>query len=376
MSKWRSLKMLLIAVLAFGAVNLAAEHPAQAQKALRVRHVINGTLGDRSFFDSAQSGVERAQKELGIDLTTIQLGEDQSRWETGIDDAMAEVDKYDVMVFGGSSIVDFVMARADKYPDKKFIFHDEPIDFSKCKCANVYNVIYAQNEGSYLAGVYAAAMLKEGKLANTSGKNIIGAIGGMDIPVINDFIVGYEQGAKSITPDITVLKRYIGGDNPWADKGKGKELALAMYEQGADLVFSIAGGSGLGSIEAARDTGHYAIGVDSDQWLLLKDRDPKSAAQVLTSMLKNVGNVLYRALDLELKGQLPYGKTEIVGVAAGATGLAQNEYYNQITPDSVKQLVAQAQMDIMTCKVTVATALQPRPCVPSLPATPEATPAK
>lgn len=227
---------------------LIVQQPTSAQPTLRVTHVVNGTLGDRSFFDLAQEGLERAVKDFGISLKVIELGEDQARWEPGIDDAMADTNSYDILVLGGSLVADYVMARADLYPDKKFIFHDEPIDYTKCKCANVYNVIYAQNEGSYLAGVYAAAMMKEKALPNLSGKNTIGVIGGLDIPVINDFIVGYAQGARSVIPEMTVLTQYIGGERPFFDVAKGLEIALAMYDQGADFVFSVAGGSGLGMI--------------------------------------------------------------------------------------------------------------------------------
>lgn len=355
----------IVILIALVLTIFAVRQPTQAQTPLRVTHVVNGTLGDRSFFDSAQEGLERAAKELGIELKVIELGEDQARWEPGIDDAMSDTDAYDILVLGGSLIADYLMARADLYPDKKFIFHDEPIDFSRCTCANVYNVIYAQNEGSYLAGVYAAAMMQANTLPNLSGKNLIGAVGGLDIPVINDFIVGYAQGAKSVIPELEVLTQYIGGDKPFFDVAKGLEIALAMYDQGADFTFSVAGGSGLGMIQAAQQRGKYFIGVDSDQWLLLKDSDPAAAETVLTSMIKNVGETLYRAIELALADELPFGETEVVGIAEGAIGLAKNEYYERITPDSVKAIIAQAEADIMACRVVVETTLAPRPCQPA-----------
>jgi basic membrane protein A len=359
-------RILRVAILiALVSAAFAMQHPTQAQAPLRVTHVVNGTLGDRSFFDSAQEGLERAAEELGIVLKVIELGEDQARWEPGIDDAMSDTDAYDILVLGGSLVADYLVARADLYPDKKFIFHDEPVDFSQCTCANVYNVIYAQNEGSYLAGVYAAAMMQANTLPNLSGKNLIGAVGGLDIPVINDFIVGYAQGAKSVIPELEVLTQYIGGDKPFFDTAKGLEIALAMYDQGADFTFSVAGGSGLGMIQAAQQRGKYFIGVDSDQWLLLKESDPAAAETILTSMIKNVGDTLYRAIALTLADELPFGETEVVGIAEGAIGLAKNEYYERITPDSVKAIIAQAEADIMACRVVVETTLAPRPCEPT-----------
>ncbi len=248
-------------------LSILAGHQAQAQKGLRVTFFINGTLGDKSFFDSAERGLERARTDFGIVLKSIEAGDDSTKWESGLQDAMADVKNYDLLVAQGGDLASFMVANADKYPDKKFIYFDETLDFTKCKCANVYNVVYAQNESSYLGGVYAAAMLKYGNLSNAANKNTVGAVGGQDIPIIEDFIKGYTQGAKSVDPNINVLSTFIGGDNPWGDPAKGKEIANSLYDQGADIVFGIAGGSGDGIIEAAKERGKYTIGVDSDQAL-------------------------------------------------------------------------------------------------------------
>jgi basic membrane protein A len=342
---------------------------------LRVFNVVDGTLGDKGFLDSAQSGMERAQKELGITFKTIELTNDPTRWEPGLDDAIADVDNYDILITGTFPMAQYMTTLADKYPDKKFIVYDTAVDYSQCKCTNVYSVVYAQNEGSYLAGVYAAAMLRDGKLGNVSGKHTLAAIGGDDTPIINDFMVGYEQGALSVDPQIQVLKQYVGGTQPYSDPAKAKEEALALYDQGADILFGIAGESSLGVIDAAKDRQKYAIGVDADQATILGSTDPKAAAQILTSMEKNVGASLYRAIDLAIKGTLPYGTVETIGLADGAVGLAHNTIYNKMTPDSVKQLVDQAQADIIACKIIVKTAFDhPRPCV--VPATLAATAAK
>jgi basic membrane protein A and related proteins len=362
-----SKRLVLVVLLVIASLSvLTSATPTRAQKALRVKNVINGTLPDKSFFDSAERGLQRAKKELGIEYKTIELGEDANKWETGLDDAMADTGSYDVLIAGTYQMADYMTARADNYPDKKFIMYDTAVDYTKCKCANVYSVEYAQNEGSYLAGVYAAAMMKDGKLPNLSGKGVIGAVGGLDIPVINDFIVGYDQGAKSVDPSIKLVKQYVGGDKPFFDPAKGKEIALAMYEQGADFVFGIAGGSGQGVIDAAKEKGKYTIGVDSDQAAILADTDPKAAQQILTSMMKNVDNSLFRALSLHIKGTLPYGATELIGLAEGGVGLAKNDIYNKATPDSVKTLVEQAQADIIACKITVNTTFEKaRPCNPA-----------
>lgn len=366
---------LLIALALMLIPALSINHTVRAADAVRVTLVVNGTLGDKSFFDSALRGLKQAETEAGITLKVIETGEDQAKWETGLDDAMADTENYDLLIAGTFSMADFMTARADLYPDKKFIMFDTAVDYGgKCKCTNVYSVEYAQNEGSYLAGVYVAAMIKEGKLEGLSGKSVIGAVGGLDIPVINDFIAGYEQGAKSIIPDITLVKQYIAGDKPFFDPARGKEIALAMYDQGADFVFGIAGGSGQGVIEAAKERKRYMIGVDSDQATIVGEKDPEGAARILTSMLKNVDASLLRAIKLNAEGKLPYGVREVVGLAEGAVGLAVNDIYTKATPDSVKALVDQAAKDVIDCKIVVATAFEvaTSKCAMKM----EATPAK
>lgn len=203
---------------------------------------------------------------------------------------------------------------------------------------------YKQNEGSYLAGLYAGLM---------SQSKIVGVIGGQDIPVINDFIVGYKQGAKDAgVPEQNVIVQYAGG---WNDPAKGKEIALAMYQQGADIVFNVAGGTGVGIFQAAQEVNKYAIGVDSDQALIIETTNPEQAKHILTSMMKNVDNSLYRAIKLYLEGKLPFGQAEALGIAEGGVGLAKNKYYEEMTPADVKAKIDQAEKDILEGKIVVDT---------------------
>src|SRR5690606_28164103 len=225
---------------------------------------------------------------------TIELGTDPANWEPGLDDAMADVDNYDMLIVGTFQMVDFLAERAHLYPDKYFILFDTAVPYDDPEvcvdgCQNVYSVLYAQNEGSFLTGVYAAAMTRSG-LEGTNPDPIIGVIGAQSIPVIDDFIVGYEQGACLVNPDITTIVQYVGGAAAWNDPARAKEITLAMYEQGADIVFSVAGGSGVGMFEAAEEQGRYALGVDSDQATIIMDTNPDQAQRILTSMMKNVDN--------------------------------------------------------------------------------------
>ncbi len=326
---------------------------ASTTKPLKVINFINGVLGDKSFFDSAERGMVKAKAELGIEYKTIEAGVDPTAWESAIKDTLENED-FDVLIVGTFQMNGFLTDLADKYADKKFIIYDAPVDYAKCKCANVYSITYKQNEGSYLAGVYAGAMTTQA-VDGMNPEKVIGSVGGQEIPVILDFMVGYEQGAKSVLPDVQVIRQFAGG---WNDPAKGKELAKAQYSQGADIVFQIAGGTGQGVFEAAAEDGHFAIGVDSDQATIIKDSDPKQAERILTSMMKNVDNSLFRALKMTIDGNAPYGKIEALGIAEGGVGLARNEFYDKSTPDAVKKMVDDAEKQITSGAVKVDTAFK------------------
>jgi len=348
----------LIMVLALVALVVGVPSTAAQDDPLRIPLVINGTLGDQSFFDSAQRGMDRLIDEgYNVEINTIELGTDEAGWEPGLGDAMGDVDNYDMLITGTWQMGEFLAKRSHLYPDKFFVMYDQAVPYEDSEfcvegCANVYSVIYKQNEGSFLAGVYAGAMTT----ADMEGMNpeaVIGAVGGQDIGVINDFIVGYEQGACLVNPNVRTLVQYAGG---WFDAPKGKEIALAMYEQQADIVFQIAGQTGNGVFEAAEEQGRYAIGVDSDQAVIIQDTYPDQAARILTSMLKNVDNSLYRAVDLHLKGELPYGTVEAIGIAEGGVGLARNDIYYDSTPEAILDLVDAAEEAVLNGEITVITA--------------------
>ena len=329
-----------------------AEEPAETE-GIRVVVVINGVLGDKSFFDSAERGMVMAEEDYGITYKTIEAGTDPANWQPAFADA-AENEEYDMLIVGTWQMVDFLQEIAPQHPDKKFVIFDSAVDYEACDCGNVYSVLYKQNEGSYLAGVYGAAMTTQA-MDGMNEDPIIGVVGGSDIPVINDFIVGYKQGAVDTNPDTQVIVQYPASDNPWNDPAKGKEITLAMYQQGADIVFNVAGGTGQGIFEAAKEQQRWAIGVDSDQALILKDSNPDQADRILTSMMKNVDLSLHRAIGLYLEDKLAFGEAEYLGIREQGVGLARNEFYDKHTPDEVKALVEEAEQKILDGEITVET---------------------
>lgn len=347
----KSLSAFIVVCMLFA---LSASAGLAQDEPLRVVYVVNGVLGDKSFFDSGQRGVEMAMDEYDIDVNTIELGVDPANWETGLDDAMSNTDSYDILIVGTWQMIEFLSRRAHLYPDKTFILFDASAlydDATACVdgCTNVYSVLYKQNEGSFLAGVYGAAMTISG-LEGFNDAAILGAVGGQDIPVINDFIVGYEQGACLVNPESQILVQYAGG---WNDPARGKEIALAMYEQNADMVFQIAGGTGEGVFEAAAERGRFAIGVDSDQALIIQETSPERAERILTSMMKNVDNSIFRAIGLYLDGELLVGQAEALGIAEGGVGLAYNDIYFAGTPENVQELIAAVEAAVIAGDITV-----------------------
>ena len=236
--------------------------------------LVNGTLGDKSFFDSANAGLEALQEELGEDVFEFKVEEmggtsaDMANYEPIMYD-YCDDGSYDVIICGAYQVLEALTNAANDYPDQKFIFFDEAFDFEACENENVYNVMFKQNEVSYLVGAAAAMMTTDESLEKIDPDNkIIGFLGGMDGSVINDFLVGYVEGAKSVEPDIEVAIAYVGD---YVDSAKGKDMAMTQYQNGADVGFNVAGSAGLGQIEAAAEENRYAFGVDSDQAALLPD---------------------------------------------------------------------------------------------------------
>ncbi|MGV3488170.1 MAG: BMP family lipoprotein [Tuberibacillus sp.] len=283
---------------------------------------VNGTLGDKGFFDSAEAGMKEAQKKFGIDIKTVEGGNNQADWPSGLEQLVSSK-KYDVIVVGTSQMKDITIDIAKRYPDQKFIFFDEQI----ADVPNIYSMLYSQSEGSFLAGAFAALVTTSTELDKANPDKTIGFVGGQDIPIINDFKAGYEQGAKYVDPDVKVVASYVGD---FANAPKAKELGLAQYNsEKVDISFNVAGGAGLGLLEASKNADKYSIGVDGNQNSLYP-------GHVLTSMMKNIDVSVTRALGLAKDGKLDYGKNEVLGIKEGGVGLAEDDLYNQYVPQSIR----------------------------------------
>lgn len=332
------MKVILIAgcVLLLGVVFVDCTKNNQSQEAAvansgqesakRVALIVTGMLGDQSFNDSMYAGLQRAKNEFGIEVKALESKE-TSDWEANLI-AMAE-EGYDLVIVP-SQLTDSVISLAPKYPRVNFGVLDAIVD-----APNVQSAIFSQNEGAFLVGVAAAMFTTKTNIENVNDKKTVGFIAGMDIPVIADFFVGYEQGVKYIDPDINVLASYCGTFN---DPLKGKELAEAQYSQGADIIYNLGATSGERILETANNLKLYAIGGDINQ-------DGIYPGRILTSELKMNDTATYLMAKAAVEGTFTGGSLRL-NVANGGMGVtdmsvmreALGDKFPEDIPEKIKEL--------------------------------------
>lgn len=333
--------------------------PAAADKGKdlpKVVALLNGNLGDKSFFDSANNGMKLVQDQIGSETKVIEMGFDNTKWEPTLLDISDQ--DYDVIIVGTWQMQEILQRVAPQYPDKKYIIFDSAVDYSKGDLKNVYSITFKQNEASYLAGALAASVASTTELPNSNGKKLISAVAGMDIPVINDFLAGYIQGAKDMLPDVKVAISYV---NDFNDTAKAKELALAQFKMGSSVGFNVAAQAGLGLIDAAKTSNVYAIGVDADQAMSMQATNPDTAKLIVTSVLKNIDNVLLRSIEMHIAGTLKYGEVDVLGIKEKAVGLADNEIYQSVIPQAMRDKIIELQAKIENGETSVLSAFTLKP---------------
>src|SRR5688572_20304225 len=338
-------KLRLAAAGLLVAAGLMAAPAVIAQELPSVALVLHGNLGDKSFFDSAAAGVNQAAAELGVEIKIIEAGSDPSKWEPALLDAADA--GFDIVIAGTFQMIDFVVKAAPDYPDQKFITFDTTPDFAACECNNVLGVMYQTSSAGYLAG-YAAAKL------STSG--VLGTIIGADFPTVTDVKVGFVQGAKAANPNVQILNADAGG--VFNDPAKGKEMALAQLGQGADVIFPIAGATGIGALQAVKDAGKLAVGVDSDQAAIFAATDPAQADVIFTSVEKKVGQSLFLAIKGTVEGTQEYGKGVLLGLTDGAVGISKNAQYEKLVPEEVRAEVDALEAKIVAGEIVVDTVMK------------------
>jgi basic membrane protein A and related proteins len=284
---------------------------------------------DKSFNEAAYAGAERFKKESGIAYREFEVTSEAQR-----EQALRNMARRgsQVVVGIGFSQASGMEKVAKEFPATKFAIIDAVVDLP-----NVQSIVFKEHEGSFLVGMAAAMASKSGK---------VGFVGGMDIPLIRKFALGYEEGAKYVNPKIEIFQNMTGTTPAaWNDPTRGGELARSQFDRGADVVYAAAGATGLGVLQAAKDKGRLAIGVDSNQNHL-------HPGTILTSMVKRVDLAVYEAFKTARDGTWKPG-VRILGVADGGVGYALDQHNRGLITAEMERRLNQARADIVAGKLKV-----------------------
>jgi basic membrane protein A len=326
----KTVLVFLAVVLALASLASCAQAPA-ASGSKKVVYLINGALGDNAFYDSGKAGIDNIAKQYGVETRTIECGYDSSKFQPAL---QAAVDFADVIFVISYGFEDQLKEIADKYPNKTFVNIDTVVENSK---KTITSVDYIEEESAYLAGVVAGMVTTDTTIKGINPDKIVGVVGGDVDPVVSAFIFAYENGVHSVDPEIQVLKKSLGG--AWDDSAKGKQAALQLYDQKADVVFQVAAAAGIGVLQAAKERSLYAIGVDTNQ----NDLEP---GFVIASDVKNVGKTIEDVYKTINDGTYKPGQVLKSGLVAGGVDIALDAKV-KVLPQSTIDKVMSIRKQIM-----------------------------
>ena len=280
-----------------------------------------GWRNDLSFQQSAYEGLMRVGRELSqhFVVEVREMGDDTTIWESGFYEAADS--GADFVVGVGFQNKENFETIPPQYPNTKFILFDQDVDYSAGNLQNVLTVLFDSNESGFLAGAIAAYWTSSERALNRD--KLIGFVGGINAVTINNFLVGYAEGARHVDPEVRIRTAYTGD---FVDTARAKDLAMAQISEGVDIIFQVAGGAGNGVIEAAAERqGVMAIGVDADQFQTLAGTDLQPA--IITSALKRLDNALFKILSdyVGNPASVPFGTTVTYGLREDAVGIVFNE---------------------------------------------------
>ncbi|WFD12390.1 BMP family lipoprotein [Tepidibacter hydrothermalis] len=301
---------------------------SEGAKAVKVGMVTDtGGVNDQSFNQSAWEGLKKAEADLGI-IPNYQESKQDADYVPNIENL---IDQENDLIWGiGFKMADAVKEAAENYPDQKFAIIDN--SYGDETPENVIGVTFKEEQCSYLVGLIAGKMTKTNK---------VGYIGGIEVPVIQKFEYGFRAGVKEANADAEVFVQYA---NSFSDPAKGKAIAKQMYSNGADILYHAAGDTGTGMIEAAKEEGKFAIGVDRDQNSLAPDN-------VITSAMKRVDNALYDVSKKLSEGTFEGGTTVTYGLAEGGVDIAPTTEKN--VPADVLEFVNEEKQKIVDGEIVV-----------------------
>lgn len=298
--------------------------------------IAQGGLGDESYNDLAFEGFERGLDATGMEGTPVESEDIVAQGEQILRRA-AESD-FNLVLDLEFSHGEILGPIAADFPDVSWAIANLVVEAD-----NVTSLLFAEHEGSYLAGALAALMTSVSDNDKINPEKVIGVIGGTKSVGIDKFLVGFIQGARDVDEEVEVLVSYT---DDFGDPAIGREQANAMFEQDADIVYQVAGGTGQGVIEAAADAGRYAIGVDTDQ-------DGLAPGNVLTSMIKRIDVAVEETMRLWSDGELAGGETLNFGLAEDGVGLSEFTHTRDEIPDEFLEQVEDLRAQIESGELEV-----------------------
>ncbi len=328
----RSKGFLLFAVLAAVLVLSSAVFAIDTTKAI---FLINGSLGDNSFYDSGEAGMKALAEEFGLDYRTIECGFDSAQYEPGLNAAVQFADIIFVISYGYE---DILTQYADDFPDKIFVNLDTTVQNPG---GTITSVDYVEEESAYLAGV-VAALVTSSDMPKANAEKIIGVVGGDTDPTVQSFIFAYKNGAEYIDPDVRTEVKFLGD---WENSSKGKQAALQLYDQGADIVFQVAAAAGMGVLQASGERDLYSIGVDSNQNAIVP-------GHVVASDIKDVGLSIQNVYRTIIDGTYKPGEVLDYGLASGTVDVVFEDN-GGILPQEIIDKVAEVRDMIMNGELAV-----------------------
>jgi len=298
-------------------------------------------LGDKSFNDLAWAGLEQAQAALGVEVKVLESKE-QTDYEPNL--IQLATAGYNPVFAIGFLMQDTVSKVSTAYPDVNFgvvdVFFDPTIP-------NVVGLNFKEQEAAYLAGVLAGTLTTMTDVdPRINDKKVVGFVGGMEIPPVQRFLIGFKAGVESVDPNIEVKSIYTGN---FGDQQKGKEAGLSLIEAGSDIVFAAAGACGIGTFAACQEKNALFVGVDADQYLTLTNPGDTIITSAVKKVDKAVANTVKKAVD----GNFTGGTNELFGLAEDGVGLAPYHEWDAKLPQTVKDAVDKAKQDVIAGTVVV-----------------------
>jgi len=305
-----------------------------------------GGLGDNSFNDMAHRGVQNAADEFDVEFTNAEPGSPSEVANLQQRFAQSSDPDYDLIPCIGFVQQDPLSQNAANFPDQKFMVVDTTVDAD-----NVASYAFKEHEGSFQVGHMAGLLTQmdfNAGAGETTDDAVVGFVGGKETPLIKKFEAGYRAGVAHASEDIEVRTAYAGS---WSDSAQGQEIALSMYNKGADIVYHAAGGTGNGVFKAAQEQGRFAIGVDADQSKSLAKYDDV----ILASMVKRVDEAVYRSIENVVNGEFEGGSTETLGLEQDGVAVVYGNNIGSEIPEDVTSALDESETGIVEGDIEVPT---------------------